>query len=70
MKKFLVEYAADAFGSEWFSMGDLIEAETEEEAIELAQDYVIEQSRAKGSDYEEAVKFIVSHVWRSQEVEQ
>ena len=67
-KNFKVEYASDTFGNEWFSIDDLIVAETAEEAIELAQDFVIEQSRAKGSDYEEAVKFIVSHVWRAEEV--
>ena len=69
MKKFKVEYAADVFGSEWFPMGDFIEAETKEEAIELAKDYAIEQTRSIGVDYEAAVRFIVSHVWRAEIVD-
>lgn len=68
MKKFKVEYAADAFGSEFFSMDDLIVAETEEAAIELAKDSMIEASRANGYEYEEAVEENNNYVWRAQEV--
>ena len=68
MKKFKVEYAADAFGSEFFSMDDLIEAETEEAAIELAKDYMIESSRSTGYEYEEAAEIHNSYVWRAEEV--
>lgn len=67
MKKFKVEYAADTFGSEWFSMGELIEAETEEEAIEMAKDYMIESSRSNGYEYEEAVEENNNYVWRAHE---
>ena len=69
-KKFKVEYnASSAYGGEWFTVDDLVEAETAEEAIELAKDYMIESARANGYEYEEADEIHNSYTWRAKEAE-
>lgn len=68
-KKFRVEYnPTNENGSEWFTVGDFIDAETEEEAIVLAKDYMIECSRANGYEYEEATEIHNNYAWRAEEV--
>lgn len=67
-KMFKVEYnPTSEYGSEWFSVDDYVEAETEEEAIELAQDCKIEQARNFGLSYEEATEVINNYSWRATE---
>lgn len=67
-KKFKVEYnPTNDYNSEWFTEDDLIEAENEEEAIELAKDYNIEMARANGYTYEKAAEIVNSYAWRAKE---
>lgn len=68
-KIFKIEYnPTNEYGGEWFAVDDLVEAETEEEAIELAKDYMIEASRANGYGYEQAVEIHNGYAWIAKEV--
>ena len=68
-KKFKVEYnPTNEYGSEWFTVEETIEAETEEEAIDYAKEAMIESARAFGYEYDEAVETHNNYFWRAEEV--
>lgn len=69
-KQFKIEYnpKPEEYGSEWFSFDDFVEAETAEEAIELAKDHEIEAARNFGMQAEEAIEWVKSLLWRAEEV--
>ena len=65
---FKVEYnPINEYGSEWFSVDDYVEAENEEEAIEIAKDCEIESARKFGLSYEAATEEINNYAWRATE---
>lgn len=67
-KMFKVEYnPINEYGSEWFTVDDYVEAETEDEAIELAKDCEIERARNFGLSYEAATEEINNYSWRATE---
>jgi hypothetical protein len=68
-KKFKVEYnPTNEYGSEWFTVEETVEAETEEEAIDYAKEAMIESARAFGYEYDEAVETHNNYSWRAEEV--
>ena len=68
-KMFKVEFnpTPEQYGSEWFSMGDYIEAENEEEAIAIAKDCEIESARKFAHNYAAAATEISNYSWRATE---
>lgn len=64
--KFEVEYnPTNEYGSEWFTVEETVEAETEEEAIDYAKEAMIESARAFGYEYDEAVEIHNNYSWRA-----